>query len=290
MRFGPRLRHANLCAIALAALATLSCLKSPLRRFFESCNAASDCESNQCSSGVCTRSCVAANECGDFGACVNQVCLPRPATCAADAGCSDTAAEVAATDVAAVCAEKPCRLLPPQCGCPAGQACYVPATAPVCLAPGAVAEGGACSKDNDCSAGSACITGIAMGSFCAPFCDLSQPAQCPSNVCLVTGLAGVGVCMVVCDPIAQSGCGARSCLLIGKTGGGYITACGKVGGKATKGGTCVGMADCLPGLMCAGGKCWPLCEVKSGKGCATACSPGVPALKPGAVEYGVCKG
>ncbi|MSP92446.1 MAG: hypothetical protein EXR79_11715 [Myxococcales bacterium] len=273
------------------------------RRYLSPCVAEAECESSLCVQGHCSYPCTTEDQCGPAGDCIGQVCLPAAATPQADAGCgggADATGAVGSVDAAtppdacaappAPCLESPCRALPPQCGCPSGQACYLPTGAPVCRPAGATTPGGACTQDNDCRAGSVCITGLPTGNHCAILCGLGVPQSCASAVCMPTGLPGVGACMVACDPVTQTGCGARACYILKQQEFGYVTFCGTLGGKQGAGGNCAGMADCAPGLTCAGGTCAPQCKLATG-GCAagTTCQGAVPPLKVGATEYGVCK-
>lgn len=268
------------------SIAIDGCVKPSLRRFFESCGAAADCDSKLCHAGVCSHSCAISSECGANGTCNDSVCVPQAPKCAADGGCGDVQADTG-PDVA-VCAEKPCRALPVQCGCAAGQACYLPTGSPVCMTAGSAIEGTMCVNDNDCAAGLVCLTGQTTGNQCVRLCIPGQPAVCASGVCQKSELAGVGACVVACDPIAQTGCGARSCYILNNIVSGWSTVCGKLGGKAKAGSNCVGMADCAPGLTCAGGLCKPICSVTTGQGCAAKCQSGASPMKIGPVEYGAC--
>jgi len=273
----------------VAALCCAACLapSNSRVRFFGSCSASSECESSLCYEGTCTVSCGDDSVCGDHGVCKQAHCAPRDA-CAADVGCADAASPTDAVSEVVACSEKPCRAIPPQCGCPANQGCYLPTGTPVCLAAGAAVPGDVCANDNDCSAGSVCITGQALGNFCALLCKQGDNSACSSGVCIETGLVGTGACMVACDPVNQTGCGARNCYLLPNAKGGYVSQCGKIGGKAGAGAACVGMVDCAPGLTCAAKVCRPWCNRASPSTCAGNCSAGVPAVKVGSSEFGVC--
>lgn len=285
---------------AAAVVGLWGCETKPSRRrYLSPCVAAAECESNLCVHNVCTFSCTTEVQCGPAGDCIEQVCLPAVATPATDAGCG-AAPDAGATHdsstvtdacppAAPACLESPCRALPPQCGCPSGQACYLPTGTPVCLAAAATTAGGTCAQDNDCRAGSVCITGLQTGNHCAILCALSAPQTCASGVCIPTGLPGVGACMVPCDPVAQTGCGTRACYIVPHQTLGYVTFCGTLGGKQVAGGKCAGMADCAPGMQCTAAACAPQCKVGTG-GCAAGktCKGAVPKLQAGATEYGVC--
>jgi hypothetical protein len=208
-----------------------------------------------------------------------------------DAGTGD---DVATEDDAGCVIDAACRLIPPQCGCGAGEGCYIPVSTPVCLPAGSAVDGASCAMDNDCRAGSVCITGLATGTECASLCDPAAPASCETGVCIPGGLPGIGGCMVACDPVAQTGCGARGCYLLQNAGEPpFVTVCGTLPGTGRAGSACTFTDECAAGLVCVddgtSSACRPLCDVATGRGCTGGtCEPRTPPLRAGSTEYGGC--
>ncbi len=197
------------------------------------------------------------------------------------------------------CSESPCRLVSPQCGCSAGQGCYLSGATRVCGTPGPEAEGQACSGATACQAGMLCI-GTAASGFCSRFCGTD--ADCPGgagSLCLLelddgTGAAipGVRLCTADCDPAAPGvGCPASmGCAIFEESmgAGRVFTGC-RPAGTAGEGDPCV-MDECGPGLFCGSGTCYRWCTYPLGSECTgfTFCEPfGTPAVV-GSVEYGYC--
>jgi hypothetical protein len=115
---------------------------------------------------------------------------------------------------AGVCAEQPCKLVGPQCGCAAGKACVpTQAGARTCNLAGNVAWGGECDgATKRCQAGYDCVATGATGT-CMKFCDADAQCTAPGGICtiqLVDGnqqpIAGAVVCSPNCDPTTNTGC------------------------------------------------------------------------------------
>lgn len=277
---GPRTLSQHIGVLALlGALALLTACAPSRRAYFASCGDSSECETSLCSQGICTHPCTTTSQCGS-GYCDGKVCKPDY-RCPSDAQNGDSA------DADTV--EAPCHLIPPQCGCPMGQGCYIPQGTPICLPAGTGIDGSYCAQDNDCHAGAACITGLPTGQQCQTLCDPAAPQTCPSGICSPSDVPGLGACMVPCDLAAQTGCGARHCYAIGAASGGYVSTCGQLAGTGVDGVACKGMLNCAPGWQCANGSCRRTCHLSSTNECATGtCKSATPAFVVGKTTYGVC--
>jgi hypothetical protein len=252
--------------------------------FFSPCAQSDDCASNLCSEGVCTMPCVSSSECGDFGTCEGKVCVPRPA-CQGDA-CGSK--DVVTSDTSSSCAATPCKLVPPQCGCPSAEACYIPKDKPVCLPVGSAPDGAPCSTDNQCHGGAVCLSGFKTGSQCMTMCDPKAPSTCATGVCITSALPWLGVCMVDCDPVTQQGCGSSQCRVLQYLDA-YVTACGFLAGTQPAGATCEGSDACAAGHVCYGGTCRAICRLDTGLGCSNGtCQSAAPKFRVGKSELGVC--
>jgi|GEM_PF-5036806 hypothetical protein len=211
-----------------------------------------------------------------------------------DPGAPDASTGDASTTDAGCVVGAVCRPVPPQCGCSVGEGCYLPSGTPVCLPAGSAPDGADCAADNDCLAGSVCITGLVTGNQCGRLCDPAAPATCSTGVCIPSGLPGIGACMIGCDPVAQTGCGARGCYLLQNTGDTpFVTACGRLAGTGRDGAACTVTQECAAGFVClddgTASACRPLCDLATGRGCtAGTCNPGTSPLRAGATEYGGC--
>jgi len=276
----------------------------------------SDCDDQRLVCAVdrrCREQCREDRDCRDGQRCDSTahpyVCRRPPDAGLADAAVADGGPPDAGPPAdAGPCLETPCRLLPPQCGCPAGESCTItPAFEVGCLPPGGLGEGERCDGMGMCGAGLMCgWIGITPG-VCTRFCDRtlsSDPcaAMGPGSICaaLADGagmllIPDVGTCTASCDPLG----GGADC----PTG----LACGfffhtEPGGPPTPGTHCVFNTDvpegdpcpfrtsCQTGLYCDAGTCRRLCEVGLGSGCGagTTCTPFVPPGVVEAIEYGRC--
>jgi len=202
------------------------------------------------------------------------------------------------------CSETPCRLVPPQCGCPAGQSCYLNGTARTCAATGTIPEGSACSGVSDCVGGTLCVNFSATGAgqMCSRMCgadgDCAGGGLCIGQLSDGMGgaLPGVRLCTRSCDPIAQTGCVAGlECTLFEEAAGArrlYRDCTGALGSGTTFT-PCTDEDDCAGGYACIdvgfGPECAHWCNVGTGAGCTTgSCLGFTTPLVVGAVEYGVC--
>ncbi len=198
------------------------------------------------------------------------------------------------------CSESPCRLVSPQCGCAAGQGCYLSGTSRVCGTPGPESEGQACSGATACQPGLLCI-GSGTQSFCSRFCN--SDADCTGgagSLCLLelddgTGapLAGVTLCTAHCNPASPGvGCPASmGCAIFEESmGAGRIFTGCRPAGTALEGQPCVDPDDCAPGLFCGDGTCYRWCRQPLGSECTgfTFCESFTTPAIVGGVEFGYC--
>jgi len=224
-------------------------------------------ESSACGSGVCDRvdGCVTL---GDGGLDAGPV----------DAGLAD----------AGFCPEDPCRLVAPQCGCPAGEMCSR-AAAPRCIPEGSANEGEPCARDEDCAAGLTCPTN---GATCRPYCD--DDAICDGARCVEpTSGAAVGLCTHVCDARDGSGCTAGGgCYLSAftavETGATIIDTVCLVPGTAGEGEPCPTFTECRPGFACADDVCRQVCDLDAPSCAVGRCNELTPRTTIRGVRYGVC--
>lgn len=202
------------------------------------------------------------------------------------------------------CAESPCRLVAPQCGCGAGEGCYVNGSgARSCATAGTEGEGQTCSGETACRAGHLCV-GIAGTAFCSRFCNTDTDCTGgPGSLCLLTlndgsggALPGVTLCTIACNPAAATGCpSGMACAIYQESAGAMRTFTGcRAAGTGTAGSPCTTEDDCQPGYFCAdaglGNECIRWCTYPSGVECGgRTCNPFADGgLYVGATQYGYC--
>lgn len=267
------------------------------------CNGSERCEGGRCVAGTPV-------VCDDGVACTTDRCtepaaaceyVPDDTMCAAGESCNAT------LGCRAGCTETPCKLVAPQCGCPAGQGCYIDGTgARLCAMAGVNAQGAACSGTTSCTAGNLCVNidraGGSTGS-CLHFC--SSDTHCGGGICfyeLDDGaggvLTGVRLCTQACNPVTQTGCRAGAyCDVFREPAGAmrYFTDCtAPPMGAGVQGSPCTTVDQCASGYTCAdpgtGNECMKWCNVTTGSGCSggRTCIGFSPAITVGTTEYGVC--
>jgi hypothetical protein len=204
------------------------------------------------------------------------------------------------------CSESPCRLAPPQCGCPAGQGCYLDSSSNrICGTPGPEVEGQACSGTTACQPGLLCIS-LDTSAFCARFC--STDADCVAgsgSLCILElndgaggSIPGVKLCTQACDPTALSASGCPSgtgCAIYEESDppNRIFTGC-RPAGTAGTGAPCVDTEDCATGHFCAdpagsGNECVRYCRLPGGScGAGRICNAFSEPVVVGSVEYGFC--
>jgi len=263
----------------------------------DNCNGAETCVGGTCMGGT-PRDCSDGVSCTVDG-CSSSTCTHTPddTLCAGSLTCDATEGCVDAT-----CAESPCRLVAPQCGCPSGQACTLAAGGSrSCRTEGSNDESERCDSGG-CLAGLACVDVSLTGTevpLCKRFCD--SDADCtggPGSVCLAElGTTGQDICTSSCEPASQVGCPANSyCGLFTETATGRrLTDCSGPVGTGGQGTPCAGSEECQKGFTCATidslQQCARWCrrsplggECAFGETCIGFMDP----LVFNSVEYGVC--
>ncbi len=283
------------------------------------CTGAADCDDHlacngveRCELGTCMPGTPPA--CDDGIACTRNRCLeptsgtapqcdyvPDDALCPSGQSCGPSGCS-------STCADSPCRLVSPQCGCSAGLGCYLSGTTRVCAAGGASPEGSTCANVNDCSPGLLCLNIAIAGSAvneCGRFCATDADCRGAGSLCIHTlsdgaggSIPGVSVCSLDCDPITQSGCvSGSSCQIYQESSGSmrFFTDCAAPVGAGGQGATCTDSTNCQRGFGCVGspGTCQRYCDEPAtiaGGGCSAseACYGFTTPLVIGGIEYGVC--
>lgn len=272
------------------------------------CNGAERCELGSCVAG-------SPAVCDDSIACTRDRCLeptsgttprcdytPDDTLCGAGQICG-------ATGCTATCSETPCRLVQTQCGCPAGQGCYLNGSSRLCATAGTAGEGASCSGVSSCSPGMICIdvgrTATPLNQ-CNRFCDSDADCVGTGSLCTYTlndgmggTVPGVRVCSKACDPVGRTGCrSGAACHIFRESMGAmrYFFDCAGPVGLGTQGASCTDLTDCASGYACAGtpGTCLRYCDsvgtIGTTGGCRSseACYGFTTPLIVGGTEYGVC--
>jgi hypothetical protein len=200
------------------------------------------------------------------------------------------------------CTEEPCKLVAPQCGCPADQQCVIGATSPdnpggrACSTGGTTPPGEPCANNADCQAGSMCVnTGV---NLCMEFCADDAACNAPGGQCLITlvdsamqTIPDAVLCSLNCDPITNTGCSAGGCALGQEEVSMELFTLCQGAGAGTQGSVCADNGDCAGGYGCFDLECLKYCGVNPAKGSCTGgtlCSPFTTPVILGAQEYGVC--
>ncbi len=263
------------------------------------CNGIERCELSRCVAGTPV-------SCDDGVTCTVDTCV-EPGTCAYtpnDAVCPAGQMCTATGCRSGACAETPCRLTPPQCGCAAGQGCYVEGTTRLCATAGTGMGGSACTTNAQCAAEYECVNfsrGATPASMCSRMC--ATDAQCGGGLCIYTLNDGAGgtipglmLCSRPCDPVNQTGCATGLfCTLFQETAGSMraFTDCTAPAGGGTQFAPCATEADCAAGFACIdagfGPQCSHWCRYPGGTCPSLAtCTGFTTPVIVGGVEYGVC--
>jgi hypothetical protein len=194
-----------------------------------------------------------------------------------------------------VCAESPCRLVAPQCGCATGEMCQrviAGSTTRSCVGPGVTPAGQACAVSTDCEPGTGCLMATAgAGGQCQSWCV--ESASCAPGECMrLAAGTDVGLCASGCDPFgaALTGCPTDlACRLLpgarfDDLAAAYVTMCAPLGGAGELG-TCTDSRDCAPGLFCDVDVCRTICRTMAECAVGETCR----SLAPPATELGVCQ-
>jgi hypothetical protein len=197
----------------------------------------------------------------------------------------------------APCAEDPCKLTGPQCGCLASEKCQWANDDRSCVPNGTKVVGEACAQ-GECEAGSICLFYGSL-SICKKYCDDDAHCDAPGGRCelSITGFTQQ-FCTDNCDPVSSAGCGAANskCDALGSTMGPAFTLCTPAGAGTSMAPCPNGSADCAEGhgcfndgMMPANTFCLEWCNIAIGS-CATGiCNNLQTPLVIGSVTYGVCQ-
>ncbi|HZO12764.1 MAG TPA: hypothetical protein VFB62_05890, partial [Polyangiaceae bacterium] len=149
------------------------------------------------------------------------------------------------------CAEQPCKLVVPQCGCAAGERCTLAGDPAVraCVPEGDKTVTQACGE---CIAGFVCIdNGTGAPAMCHQFC--AADTDCADALCVIDFDNGAAkLCSHACDPIAKTGCAEANtkCDLFQEPiGAKWYKLCGAVG-AGTQSDPCTVTTDCAAGFGC----------------------------------------
>lgn len=263
------------------------------------CNGTERCVGGMCTGGV-------AIDCDDGFACTVDGCTEPAGTCSNapnDSLCT-VAGETCMPGVGCMgtsCPDSPCRLVTPQCGCAAGQSCYLVGGTRACLTTGSTPVGSNCASTT-CVAGAICVN-IASSGASVPICRrvCTSDASCSDgagDLCL-GGIMGTTdeLCTVDCDPATQVGCSADSaCTFFTESMGAMrtLTDCVAPAGAGGQEAACADDSACQRGFACINAgtmQCLRWCRRPAGSECGVGESClglGPPALIHDGTEYGVC--
>jgi hypothetical protein len=161
---------------------------------------------------------------------------------------------------APACAESPCKLVGPQCGCPANKACVATNMGTrSCIKAGAIGWGEKCGPVDYCEPGLQCMP-KGVTSTCMKHCASDAECDAPGGLCVLQmldkngqPLPDVAFCSENCDlttntgcPVAGTGCGVAQ-----EEAGQmrFFTVCVQ-SGKGTQGAACQSNKDCAPTYGC----------------------------------------
>lgn len=277
------------------------------------CTVDADCDDHLVCTGVerCQAgSCVSGTPpvCDDGISCTQSRCvegtpmcehIPDDSLCPAGQTCG-------ATGCTSSCAESPCRLTSPQCGCATGQGCYLNGTARQCGAAGTATEGTSCSGPTSCQPGLIClnvsVTSAAVNQ-CNRFCDSDSDCVGAGSLCAYTlsdgaggSIPGVRVCSRSCDPITSAGCVSNAVCHVYRempSAGRFFTDCAGPAGFGFDHDFCIDNTDCERGFFCAEsfGECLAYCNPARGSADCVfgdTCYRFATPLIVGGTEYGYC--
>ena len=200
------------------------------------------------------------------------------------------------------CAEAPCKVVEPQCGCDGGDMCTIDVDGlRVCHAPGDVALGEVCTGLYSCETGSLCVNTSSTKSLCTKYCD--DDSQCAGGLCLLQltdpnnpngVLQDITLCTQSCDPVTSVGCPAGQslgCQLYQEQDGQMrvFTLCAGAGNGGQLA-TCTTNDECQAGFACftvnmATQECLKYCKVNN-----PVCPGGAACQDIGLVYNGVAYG
>jgi hypothetical protein len=199
------------------------------------------------------------------------------------------------------CSENPCKLVAPQCGCNATQACSLDianaALPRICTAKGAKAIGQTCAP-GECVEGALCFLSV-----CTEFCDV--PADCGGSLCFplldannMPLASDANLCATTCDLATSAGCGAGQGCSAGTDpiSTQNFSICRQAGAGGDLADCSVNFdRDCQAGFGCfnsGGDVCLKWCKVGQAGTCSavpgTTCLGLNPAFVLDGTTYGVC--
>jgi len=175
------------------------------------------------------------------------------------------------------CADSPCKLTSPQCGCGAGQECSIVSYMPACQPAGTGTEGQACAAAGDCAPGLLCLGGGTTG-ICDQFCTADADCASLGGICALTLSDGTAtgtipnatLCSNTCNPATGTGCSVPGTgCQVGQESTGqmrWLTFCSGAGTKGS-GQTCTSSSDCKPQYGCLNtgnaDECVQYCDVNN---------------------------
>lgn len=265
------------------------------------CNGVERCQGGSCVAGT-------APVCDDGIACTRSRCVEGTPSCehTPDDALCPSGQTCGATGCASACSESPCRLVSPQCGCGAGQGCYLSGTVRGCAAAGGATEGSACTTASSCQPGLICLNvsrTTAPVNQCNRFCETDADCVGQGSLCAYTlndgaggSIPGVRVCSRACDPVTSAGCASDAvCHVFRETpsAGRYLTDCAGPAGFGWEHEFCVDNTDCDRGFFCATAynECLAYCDRAFGSlDCpfGDTCYAFATPLIVGTTEYGYC--
>ncbi len=175
------------------------------------------------------------------------------------------------------CADSPCKLTAPQCGCGANQECSIVNYMPACQPAGTGIQGEACAAAGDCAAGLLCLGGGSTG-VCDKFCSTDSDCTSLGGICAIslnngtpTGtVPNATLCSNSCNPTNGSGCTVPGTgCMVGQEATGqmrWLTFCAGAG-TAGANTSCTSSSDCLPEYGClntgTSDVCLQFCDVSN---------------------------
>jgi len=197
---------------------------------------------------------------------------------------TSTSASSAASSTSGGCADSPCKLTAPQCGCPANEQCTIAGFARTCGPVGTIAGGQACTGGSSCVPGSLCVGGGSVG-VCAVFCATDADCAATGGICALGLNDGQGgtipnalLCSSNCNLTTSAGCPAGTGCQLGQEQGGQMRwdAFCSSAGTLTKDQPCdpsVGQF-CAPSFGCfSTNTCLQYCNVGGPCPAGQTCSP-----------------
>ena len=241
--------------------------------------------------------------CDDGIACTASACVEPTGTCShtPDSSLCPAGQTCGATGCASACSESPCRLTSPQCGCGAGQGCYLSGSTRGCAAAGTAAEGATCTTANSCQPGLVCLnvsTTAAVVNQCSRFCATDSDCIGTGSLCTYTlgdgaggTVPGVRVCSRACDLVTSAGCSSSAgCHGYQDASGRPYTDCEGPAGTGGPHASCASDANCRRGTFCdpTWGECLAYCRSDFDCPLSDSCYRFATPFVVGGVEYGYC--